>query len=132
MTAPNLQSGRPSKGQTISGWVITGLVGLFLVADAIMKLMKPRVVVEGTVQLGYQESVIVPLGIVLLTCTLLYLWPRTAVLGAVLLSAYLGGAVATHVHAQQAFIFPIAVGVLVWASLCLRSLTVRKQLLTGL
>jgi hypothetical protein len=64
--------------------------------DSVMKLMKPAFVVQATVELGYPESVKVGLGIVLLTCTVLYLIPRTAVLGAILLTGYLGGAVATH------------------------------------
>src|SRR5262245_61779400 len=82
-------------------WVsygVSGLVGLFLLMDAVMKLFKPAVVVDATVQLGYRETVIVPLGIVLLICTIFYLIPQTAVLGAILLTGYLGGAVATHVR----------------------------------
>jgi hypothetical protein len=71
---------------------MSALPALFLLVDGAMKLMKPEVVVKATVELGYAESVIVPLGIVLLTCTILYLIPRTAVLSATLLTAYLGGA----------------------------------------
>ena len=97
-----------------AGRVVSGLLVLALVADAVAKLVKPAAVVEGTIQLGYQESVIVPLGVVLLACTLLYAVPRTAVLGAILLTGYLGGAVATHVHASEPFWFPIVFGILVY------------------
>ncbi|HEU0078735.1 MAG TPA: DoxX family protein, partial [Longimicrobiaceae bacterium] len=80
------------------GRAIGALPVLFLLVDGAAKLLKPAPVVEGTAQLGWPVSVIVPLGIVLLACTVLYAVPRTAVLGAVLLTGYLGGAVATHVR----------------------------------
>ncbi len=91
------QTASTSKKRLWAGRIISALVALFLFVDAVAKLVKPAPVVEGTVQLGYSESVIIPLGIVLLACTLLYAFPRTAVLGAILLTGYLGGAVATHV-----------------------------------
>src|SRR5215207_8810025 len=81
-----------------AGYVVSGLPALFLVLDAIGKFVKPTAVVEGTVELGYPESVILPLGVILLISTILYIIPRTAVLGAILLTGYLGGAVATHVR----------------------------------
>jgi hypothetical protein len=90
---------QPSKALLWGGWIASVLPALFLLLDGAMKLVKPDFVVKATVELGFAESVIVPLGIVLITCCVLYLIPRTAVLGAVLLVGYLGGAVATHVHA---------------------------------
>ncbi len=69
---------------------------LFLLMDGVMKLFKPAVVVDATFKVGYAESTIVPLGIALLACTILYVVPQTSVLGAILLTGYLGGAVATH------------------------------------
>jgi hypothetical protein len=87
------------------------LAGLFLFVDGVMKLMKPAIVVETTVRLGYPESVILGLGIVLLACTVLYAIPRTAVLGAMLLTGYLGGAVATHVRVEGGpfpVLFPVS------------------------
>ena len=105
------------------GHIASGIPALFLLVDGAMKLVKPTVVVETTVQLGYQESVIVALGVVLLACTILYLAPRTAVLGAILLTGYLGGAVATHVRVGGgAFevLFPVIVGALLWGGLVLR------------
>jgi DoxX-like family len=95
---------------------------LFLLVDTVMKLFKPAVVVEGTVQLGYRENVIIPLGVVLLACTILYLIPRTAILGAILLTGYLGGAVATHVRIGEVWFnifFPVILGALLWLGIYL-------------
>ena len=80
--------------------IMSGLPGLFLLVDGGVKLFKPPAVVNATTQLGYPESVIVGLGLVLLASTLLYLAPRTAILGAVLLTGYLGGAVGCGCHAS--------------------------------
>jgi hypothetical protein len=74
---------------------------LFLLLDGVMKLFKPAFVVEATTRLGYQENVIVPIGVVLVICTVLYLIPQTSVLGGILLTGYLGGAVATHVRFNE-------------------------------
>jgi len=112
-----------SKKRLWVGRIMSALPTLFLLWDGAMKLVKPQVVVKGTVELGYAEAVILPLGVVLLTCTILYLIPRTAVLGAILLTGYLGGAVATHVRAGQGpfeILFPILLGVLLWGGLVLR------------
>ena len=102
---------------------------LFLLMDGAMKLVKPAVVVEATVALGYSESVIVPLGIVLLTCVALYAIPATSVLGAILLTGYLGGAIATHVRVGNPLfshtLFPIYVALLVWGGLFFRDERVR-------
>ena len=118
---------RPAPVSTARLWggrIASGIPALFLLVDGAMKLAKPTVVVEATVQLGYPESVIVALGILLLACTVLYLIPRTAVLGAILLTGYLGGAVATHVRVGGgAFevLFPVIVGALLWGGLALRN-----------
>jgi hypothetical protein len=88
-----------------------------------MKLVKPAPVVKATVELGYPESTIVGLGIILLGSTILYLIPRTSVLGAILLTGYLGGAVATHVRVSAGLFpvfFPVMIGVLVWLGVYLR------------
>ena len=106
-----------------AGRIISALPVLFLLMDGVMKLVKPRVVVEATVRLGYPESVILGLGIVLITCTVLYIIPATSVLGAILLTGYLGGAVATHVRVGEGLfsvLFPVMVGVLIWLGLYLR------------
>lgn len=109
-----------SKSQRWASRILIGLPALFLLVDGAMKLVKPAPVVEATTQLGYSESVILPLGIVLLTCTIVYLIPRTAALGAILLTGYLGGATATHVRIGDPFFTTILVGVALWAGLYLR------------
>ena len=117
-----------SKGTLWAARIISGLVAVFLLLDGGMKLAKPAFVVTENVRLGYRESVIFPLGVVLIVCTILYLIPRTAVLGAILLTAYLGGAVATHVRAGEpvfSVVFAIVFGVLVWLGLYLRNPTLR-------
>ncbi|HEV3258985.1 MAG TPA: DoxX family protein [Gemmataceae bacterium] len=106
-----------------AGRILSALPALFLLFDGAMKLVKPDFVVKATVELGYPEGVIVPLGIVLVTCTVLYLIPPTAVLGAILLTGYLGGAVATHVRAGQGpfeILFPVIFGAILWSGLFLR------------
>ena len=112
-----------------AGRIISTLPALFLFIDGIMKLVKPRVVVEATAQLGYPESVIVGIGIVLLACTILYLIPRTAIFGAILLTGYLGGAVATHVRISGPLfniVFPVILGAMLWGGLYLRDQRVRS------
>src|SRR5215813_2347859 len=112
-----------SKKRLRPGSIISALPAVFLLVDGVMKLVKPEVVVKTTVELGYAETVILPLGVVLLTCTILYLIPQTAVLGAILLTGYLGGAVATQVRAAQGLfgiLFPVVLGVLIWGGLVLR------------
>lgn len=121
----------PTKGALWAGRIVSWFVALFLLVDGVAKLFKPGPVVEGTVKLGYLESSIIPIGIVLVVCTILYLIPRTAVLGAILLTGYLGGAVATHVRvAEGAFgiIFAVTLGVLVWLGLYLRDEQLRSLL----
>jgi hypothetical protein len=112
------------------GWLIGVVPVLFLVFSGVMKLLKPPFLVEGfTTHNGFDESVILPLGIVELACTLVYLIPRSAVLGAILLTGYLGGAVATHLRVgEAALIFPVVLGVLVWLGLYLRDYRLRALL----
>jgi hypothetical protein len=111
------------------GYIVSGLPALFLLFDALGKFVKPAAVVEGTVALGYPESVILTLGIVLLVSTALYLAPRTSVLGAILLTGYLGGAVATHLRVGSPLLthtlFPVYLGVLIWLGLYLRDVRLR-------
>ena len=119
-----------SKAALWGGRFLSGLPALFLLADSIGKFVKPAPVVEGTVKLGYSESIILPLGIVLLACTVLYLIPRTSVLGAILLTGYLGGAVATHTRVGDPLfshiLFPVYFGILLWGGLYLRDPRLRE------
>jgi hypothetical protein len=120
---PAAQTVPASKARRWVGLIIGILPALFLLVDGAMKLAKPEPVVKATVELGFAESVIVPLGVVLLACTALYLIPRTAVLGAILLTGYLGGAVATHVHAGHGpfeILFPVVFGAVLWGGPVLR------------
>jgi len=116
-----------------AGRVLSGLGILFLAMDAGMKLLQLPVAVEGTTQLGYPSSVIVPIGIIQVACLLLYIVPRTSVLGAILWTGYLGGAVATHVRIGNPLfshiLFPIYVAALLWGGLWLRDRRVRALLL---
>ncbi len=113
-----------SKGRLWAGRIMSALPVLFLLMDGVMKLVKPEFVVKATVQLGYPESVIFGLGIVVLVCVILYVVPRTAVLGAILLTGYLGGAVATHVRVGDPLfshaLFPVYFAMLLWGGLYLR------------
>lgn len=88
----------PSKKLVWTGRIISALVVLFMLFDSIIKVLKLTPAGEATVQLGYPESVVFGIGLAALTCTVLYAVPRTSVLGAILLTGYLGGAVATHVR----------------------------------
>ena len=111
-----------------TGRIISALPVLFLLMDGVMKLVKPAMVVDATVQLGYRETVIVPLGFVLIACTVLYAILRTSVLGTILLTGYLGGAVATHVRVGEGpfpVLFPVILGVLLWGGLWLRDARLR-------
>jgi hypothetical protein len=112
-----------------AGRIVSGLPALFLLVDGAMKLFKPEFVVKETVRLGYPESTIIPIGIVLIICTILYLIPTTAVLGAILLTGYLGGAVATHVRAGEplfSVVFAIVFGILIWLELYLHDRRLRE------
>ena len=111
--------------------MLSGLTVLFLLVDGAMKLWKPPVVVEATRQLGYPESEIAGIGIVLLACTLLYAWPRTSTAGAILLTGFLGGAVASQLRAGNGWfnvLFPVMMGALLWAGLWLRDARTRNLL----
>jgi hypothetical protein len=114
------QVARVSKKRLWAGRIISALIVLFLLFDAVVKLLQLPVAVEPTVRLGYPVSLVLGIGIVELLCVALYVIPRTSVLGAILLTGYLGGATATHVRIGDPFFFPIVVGVLVWVGLFLR------------
>jgi hypothetical protein len=124
-----IQTAPASKTSLWVGRVISALVVLFLLFDSAIKLMRLAPAVEGTAKLGYPESVVLPLGIVLFACTVLYAIPRTSILGAILLTGYLGGAVATNVRVGNPLfgyvLFPVYVGVLLWLGLLLRDVRLR-------
>ena len=112
-----------------TGRVLSGLVILFMIFDGVTKLMMVEPVLKASAQLGLNVQQVAGIGIVLLICTLLYAIPRTAPLGAILLTGYLGGAVAIQLHAGNPLfetLFPVIFGVLVWAGLFARDEYLRK------
>ena len=112
-----------------AGRIISALPVLFLLFDSVIHIIVPAPVVEAFAQLGYARSLSLPLGIIELICVILYVIPRTSVLGAVLLTGYLGGAVATNLRVGLGLfshvLFPVYVGVLLWGGLYLRDRELR-------
>jgi hypothetical protein len=119
----------PSKTVWI-GRVLSALAILLLSFDAVIKLLRLPVAVEGTTQLGYPGSVVLGIGIVEFVCLVLYVVPHTSVLGAILFTGYLGGAIATHVRIGSPLfthvLFPIYVAVLIWGGLYAREHRLRS------
>jgi hypothetical protein len=118
-----------SKRSLWAGRILAGFAAAFLVMDGVMKVIRAQVSVDGTVQLGYPGSIVAGLGVVLLVCTLLYVIPRTAVLGAILLTGYLGGAIATQVRVGNPLfshvLFPVYLAAMVWGAIFLRDRRLR-------
>lgn len=114
----------PGKARLWTGRVLSGLIIAFLALDAVMKFVQPAEVIKGTQEVGFPLTAILPLGFILLGSVILYTIPRTAVLGAILLTAYLGGAVATHVRMSAPLfshtLFPVYFGIALWGGLYLR------------
>jgi ABC-type transport system involved in cytochrome c biogenesis permease component len=118
------EAGSISSGRLWTGWVIAGLIGAFMLLDAAMKFVKPPQVAEAFVRTGWPLALSAPLGAILLTSLVLYLIPRTAVLGAILLTGYFGGAVATNMRLLEPVfshtLFPVYFGLLTWFASWLR------------
>ena len=112
-----------SRAALWTGRVLGGIAVLFLLFSATVKLLRAPQALESFEQLGYPPSVALGIGLVELACTLLYLWPRTSFAGAVLLTGYLGGAVATHLRIGDPAraMIPLMCGVLAWGGLYLRN-----------
>ena len=123
---PEAKESMTSNSSIWTGRIISALLILFLLFDATIKLLKAAAAVQGTVQAGYPEAVVRPLGIVLLLCVLLYSIPSTSILGAILLTGYLGGATATMVRTSNPlFWIPVICGVLIWLGLFLQDARLR-------
>ncbi len=116
---------RTSKTMLWVGYLMGALPVLMLLFSASMKLLKVPAAMEGFAHLGYPEYVALPLGIVELVSTALYVIPRTSVLGAILLTGYLGGATATHARVGEPFHMAVLLGILVWGGLYLRDMRLR-------
>ena len=122
-----------SKGLVRAGWVVTGLVMAFLVFDASTKLLQVEPVLEASARVGLSPAQIFVIGAILLSCTALYATPRTRVVGAILLTGYLGGAVATHLRAESSLfetVFPIGFGALAWIGIVLRDPDIIRTVIT--
>lgn len=103
-----------------TGSILSALPVLLLVFSAVMKFLKPAAVLEGFTHLGIPERLALPLGILELACTIIYLVPGSSVLGAILLTGYLGGATLAQLRAGEPFVMPVLIGVLLWGGLFLR------------
>jgi len=122
-STPMSQPSKVSKGRLRTGWVITILIGLFLLFDAVGKLVVPVQVADAAVKLGFAVNLMPGIGILLLVSTITYLVPRTAILGAILLTGFLGGAVAIQLRAGSPLfenLFPVLFAILMWAGIYLR------------
>jgi hypothetical protein len=115
-----------------AGYALSGLVTLFLLMDATMKLLQLPIVAETGLALGWPAETAFPLGVILLICTLLYAWPRTAILGAILLTGYLGGAIASHIRIGNPLfshvLFGVYLALFLWGGLWLRDTRLRALL----
>lgn len=121
------QTTSPSKGILWTGRIISALVALFLLWDGVSKVFRAQYSVEGTVQMGYPDSTVVGIGSALVISTILYLLPRTSILGAILLTGYLGGATASMVRMGNfGFWFPVVFCVLAWVPLYLKERRLRS------
>lgn len=125
MTTPQV-----SKGKLWTARIMGGLVIAFMLMDSIFKLIPNEMVTAGSVELGFQAHHIPVMGILGLTSILLFAIPRTQILGAILLTGYFGGAIATHVRLDNPLfshiLFPVYLGVLAWGSIWLKNETFRK------
>lgn len=120
----------PSRKRIVTGRVLSGLALAFLAFDTVVHLLAPAPAIEGSQALGFSPSVIVPLGVIELVFWVLAVVPRTAVLGTLLWTGYLGGAVAAHVRVFNPvfshILFPIYIAALLWAGLALRDARVQR------
>lgn len=125
----------PTTRQRWAGRILSALPVLFLIMDATMKLLQVPIAVQGTVRLGYPAGMIVPLGVIEAISVVLYLYRATALFGVIILTGYLGGAVATHVHAGDPLfshiLFPVYFATFLWGGLCLRDRRFRALLPFG-
>lgn len=128
-TTPAETIARPSTAMRWGGRILTGIPVAFLIVDGVMKLANVKAVADAMPLLGWPAGLAAPLGILLLSCVALYVIPQTAVLGAILLTGYLGGAVATHVRIGDPLfshvLFPTYIGAMIWGGLFLRDARVR-------
>lgn len=122
----SVDTAAPSKSRLLTGRILSTLTVLFLIIDIVFKFIRPvpQQVLQSMAQLGFPPSLLTAIGILLLVCTVLYVIPATSVLGAILLTGYLGGAISLQMRVGNPLfgyeLFPVYIGVLMWAGLCLR------------
>lgn len=124
-----VQSAAVSKSTLRAGQIVSGLAVLFMVVDGVMKALSLEPSVVTTVELGYPANQVMLIGLIELAFLIVHVIPKTSVIGAILTTAYLGGAVATHMRIGQPFYFPILMAALIWVGLALRDQRVRSFLL---
>jgi len=121
---------KPSKGMLWTGWILTIIPGLFLLSGSFTALSGSAMVVEGMKPFGFNPVIMPYLGATELLCSVLFLIPRTAPIGAILMTAYMGGATITHARVgDPKWIVPVIFGVIVWIGLLLRRPDLRKTML---
>ena len=124
-----VRTGASSRARLLTGRALTTIAALFLTFDAIVKLANVQVALDANAQLGYRASLIVPIGVLEIVLLAIYLAPRTSIVGAILWTGYLGGAIASQLRAGNPLfsnvLFPIYVAVLIWGGLWLRDARVR-------
>jgi hypothetical protein len=128
LAAPAAPVVAPSRAMQRTGWAISGLAAAFLFFDGAARVVGFAPYAEGTMRAGYPVEVGVSIGLVLIACTVLYVIPGSAVLGAILLTGYLGGATATNLRTADPFLFPAVFGMFVWLGLYLRDPRLRALL----
>ncbi len=125
MPTPVLPTCTASKKATVIGWILGGLCAAVLLFSASMKLINPPGMDKGFEHLGWPVSLALALGVLELSCALLYLIPPTAILGAILVTGYMGGAIATHVRIGEPFWMQALIGIVFWLGLYLRDTRLR-------
>jgi hypothetical protein len=134
--SPSSLVGTPSKAARRTGRILSAVIALLLGFDALMKLLRIPPVIKASLELGYPTQAVFGIGLVLAICVITYVIPRTSLLGAVLLTGYLGGAIATHVRVGDPLwthtLFPVYVAAVIWAGLVLRDERLRGYLKTWL
>ena len=112
----------------LTGWIITIVVSLMFLMSGVMKFAGGKEVQEGMAKLGFPASMLVPLGILELACIIIYLIPITSLLGAILMTGYIGGVILTHWRAGESLLIPIILGLVIWLGLYLREERLRELL----
>jgi hypothetical protein len=118
-----------SRGMVIAGWILSALPSMMFLSGAFFAISGSKMVIDGLAHNGFPASLAMPIGIIELACTVLFLIPRTAFYGAILLTAYLGGAVCTHLRlGERQWFVPILFAIVVWIALTLRDARLRAYI----